>query len=260
MTQRSRSAPPKTALGARRGVLETTQKRPAVSSPEPAGSLERVTYPIARRLRILLTALTAVLLAAAAVFVATPAHAHDELVSTDPDADGTVEVLPDQLTLTFSGVLSTEPGATEVAVMDADGASLTDGEPEVAETTVTQPLMDAATGTITVQWKVVSSDGHPISGEYSFQVAEPQPTPTPTPTATTTESTPAPTQTVEPSPTETPAPASDVSPSVPWVIGGIIAIAIIAAVVYLVATRRRTPPSEPGSPESGPRSAGPTER
>tara|TARA_B100000378_G_scaffold242795_1_gene212223 strand:+ start:406 stop:1059 length:654 start_codon:yes stop_codon:yes gene_type:complete len=217
-----------------------------------------VTHAITLRFRCLLVALTAVLLTIGSLAAAAPAHAHDELVSTDPEADSTVEVLPEELVLTFSGILSTEEGATEIAVTDSAGDSVADGDPEVVETTVTQPLAGDSTGAITVQWKVVSSDGHPISGEFSFDVATP--TPTPTPTASSAEPDPTPTETVAPSPTATPEPSSEVSSAVPWVIGGIVALAVIAAVVYLVASRRRTPPTDPGAHATGPDSAGPSER
>ena len=58
--------------------------------------------------------------------------------------------------------------------------------PLVEGTVVTQPLSGAASGLVTVLWKVVSSDGHPISGEFGFTVTAP-PTPTPTATATPSE-------------------------------------------------------------------------
>ena len=131
--------------------------------------------------------IAAIALAGASVFlVAAPASAHDELVSTDPAAGAAVDALPAQLTLTFSGELATDPGATELQVTDAAGTSLANGDPVVADTTVTQPLAGAASGAITVLWKVVSSDGHPISGEYTFTVTAPAPSPTPTPTPSAT--------------------------------------------------------------------------
>ena len=72
-------------------------------------------------------------------------------------------------------------------------------QPTAQDNVLTQPLEGTASGVITVLWKVVSSDGHPISGEFSF-TATGAPTPTPTQTATPTV-TPTPTETVEPTPT-----------------------------------------------------------
>lgn len=116
--------------------------------------------------------LLAVIVAIALVGVASPAFAHDELVGAVPATGGQVDALPPELVLTFSGVLLDEPGATEVVVTDATGASLTGGDPVLDGTKLTQPLTGSASGVVSVIWRVVSSDGHPVSGEYSFTVGD----------------------------------------------------------------------------------------
>jgi len=121
----------------------------------------------ARTLPALLLGVLLVLFGAAA-----PAAAHDELIGTDPAADAVVAELPASLTLTFSGVLLDDAGTTVVEVLDASCRSLTAGDPVLDGTRVTQPLAGTATGTVTVVWRVVSSDTHPISGEYAFTVGE----------------------------------------------------------------------------------------
>ena len=185
-------------------------------------------------------ALAAVLLAAGSVIIAAPASAHDELVSSDPAADSALDALPAELTLTFSGELSTDPGATELQVTDAAGTSLVDGEPEVDGTVVTQPLTGAASGAVTVLWKVVSGDGHPISGELAFTVTAAPPTPIPTPSQSATV---APTETPEaeptPTPAETPVPVSADSSGVPWILLAVLAVAVLGAVTYLLVSRAR---------------------
>ncbi|MEZ3160910.1 copper resistance protein CopC [Microbacterium sp. BWT-B31] len=198
---------------------------------------------------------------------AEPAAAHDELISATPAADSSVEGLPTEVRLAFSGVLSAEQGATEVAVLDAAGASIASGAPVVQDNTVTQALdaASAATGVVQVLWKVVSSDGHPISGEYSFTVtAAPAPTPTETSTAE-----PAPTAEPEsPQPTETvtsaPAPGEAASSSNPWpwVIGIVVAVLVLGAVSYLVASRVRRDRALDGHGANGTQteSDGPRER
>lgn len=189
-----------------------------------------------------MTLLVAFLLAAGGLLSASPAHAHDELVSSDPAADAALDALPGQLTLTFSGELATDPGATELAVTDASGASLAAGDPVVAGTVVTQALSGTASGVVTVLWKVVSSDGHPISGEYAFTVtAAPAPTATPTdePTATPTDE---PDEIATPEPLVTATPASDdssFSDVWPWVVGGLLVAGLGGAVVYLLVSRAR---------------------
>lgn len=194
-------------------------------------------------LRRLPHALAAILLSlSAAVFVASPASAHDELLETDPAADASVDALPAEITLTFSGLISTEAGANEIAVTDASGTSLVDGEPAVSDTVVTQKLQGEASGAVTVLWKVVSSDGHPISGQYSFTVAgAPTPTPTPTTSPTETASPTQPAQTPAETTTPTAAPSENASSNDvwPWVVGGLIVLAVAAALIYLWTSRAR---------------------
>lgn len=192
--------------------------------------------------RVLASAAAAGLIAVSVLLAAGPANAHDELLSSDPAADATVEELPEQLTLTFTGALTTDAGASEVAVTDAAGTSLVGGDPVIADAVLTQPLEGEASGAITVLWKVVSSDGHPISGAYSFTVTG-APTPTPTSTPTPTETT-SPSPSEEPTGTATPTPPPADEDSTfgdvwPWVIGGILVAAIGGAVVYLLTSRAR---------------------
>jgi methionine-rich copper-binding protein CopC len=171
---------------------------------------------------------------------ASPAHAHDELLGSDPAADSTVDALPAELTLSFSAAIAPDEGASEVQVTDAAGTQLTDGTPTAQDNVLTQPLSGTASGPITVLWKVVSSDGHPISGEFSFTVAgAPTPTDTasPSPTATETAS-PTPSETASPTTTPVPAPAS--ADMTPWIIAGVVVLLlVIAAIVYLLVSRSR---------------------
>ncbi|GAA1987421.1 hypothetical protein GCM10009777_22190 [Microbacterium pumilum] len=189
----------------------------------------------------MIAAFAAVLLSAGGLLVASPAFAHDELVSSDPAAESTLDALPTQLTLTFSADISTEEGANEVQVTDAAGTNLAAGAPTVQDNVLTQPLAGAASGAVTVLWKVVSSDGHPVSGELAFTVA-PAPTPTPTETPTATPApTASPIETITPTPSPSVAPDddSDVEAALPWIIGGIIVAAVGGAVIYLLVSRAR---------------------
>jgi hypothetical protein len=186
------------------------------------------------------------LAAASLLIVAAPASAHDELVSSDPAADATLPGLPAQLTLTFSGDLLGDAGATEVQVTDAAGALLADGSPVVAANVVTQPLSAGATGAIAVKWRTVSSDGHPISGEYAFTVTAPT-TPTPSPTTSPSATpTPSPTATTSPSttpatiaPTAAPAPDQSGGAVLPWIVLVLVGVAVLGGVVYLLVSRAR---------------------
>ncbi len=183
---------------------------------------------------------------------ATPAAAHDELIASDPADGTTVSALPPELTLTFSSFPLDEPGATLLEVTDAAGADLAVGEPVVDGTAVTQALEGDVSGEVTVVWKVVSSDGHPIDGELRFEVAGAA-TSSPTPESVTT-----PPATAEPSATETATPAADDDNDndnasvLPWALGGILVVAAIAAVAYLLGSRARRRRSDgvAGGPEN----------
>ncbi|WP_237204189.1 copper resistance CopC family protein [Rothia endophytica] len=102
-----------------------------------------------------------------------PAHAHDELVSTNPAANTTLDQAPKELELTYSGEIMDVAGANQVRVTNAAGETVTEGEPEVDGTVVTQDLAAQETDdTYTVTWRVVSSDGHPIQGTFTYTVGE----------------------------------------------------------------------------------------
>ena len=164
----SRRKPPACRHGTAQGAPRTGSRR-----------LVRVlshrihTRPFA--LPALAAAVIALMMGVALVLVspAAPASAHDELIGSSPAAGAEVDAVPDELVLTFSGVLLDEPGATQVVVTDAAGTDLTDGDPTLDGTKLTQPLAadTAAAGTVTVIWRVVSSDGHPVSDQFSFSVA-----------------------------------------------------------------------------------------
>lgn len=197
-------------------------------------------------------ALAASLLTALLIFAVAPsASAHDALVSSDPAADSTAETLPEELTLTFSAALIDGEGATAIEVTDAAGSSVTDGAPELDGALVTQPLTTGSAGEYHVIWRVVSSDGHPISGEYSFSVttgSAPETTPpaeetaAPTPTESSTAAP------VTPTANETDAPASSESDGSAWIwIVSILGILVVVGIITWLAIRGRRNPDQAGS-------------
>lgn len=186
--------------------------------------------------RIAAAVLPAVLLVAAGLVMASPAAAHDDLVGADPAPDSSVAVLPAQVTLTFSGAVLAEAGTSVITVTDAAGAALQVGEPVVSGSVVTQPVAGAATGPVTVRWRVVSADGHPISGAFGFLVAAAAPSPT-----TTTDPSPAGPMLVEEDPAATVDAGAEAGgvPLYAWLIGGVAVLLAIALVVWLLAARSR---------------------
>lgn len=193
--------------------------------------------------RIASLGLFAALLSVMFLLIAPPsASAHDELTGSEPAADATVDAVPTQIVLTFSGDVLDAEGTTMLQVTDETGKSYVSGAPSVDGNTVTQPLVEGGpAGEYYVAWKVVSGDGHPIAGEYSFTATTgavvPTPTPTSSPTATPTpeEPTPAPTVTVTETPVPAPAPASPI-----WLwVALIAAILVLAGVAIWLGLRRK---------------------
>ena len=165
---------------------------------------------------MLLAAALGVLLAAGA---SSPAFAHDELLGSDPAAGAVVDAAPSEIELTFSGVLLDEPGATEISVLDAQCRPMGEGDPVLDGTRVRQSLSTTdAAGAVTVVWRVVSSDGHPVAGEYSFAIGEAGP---------------------EPSCAAEPASDGGEADLVPLVVGGVVVLVAAVGVGALAARRRR---------------------
>lgn len=148
--------------------------------------------------RSLITAMATLLLGAGLTLaVATPAQAHDELVSSYPQANSTITSSPAEITLSFSGELIAGMQSAAVEVIAPDGQNIATDAPSEDGTSITQHLApDPPAGLFTVRWKVVSSDGHPISGEYTYTVAPTDAVPSsPAATPSTAPQTPAPTAT-----------------------------------------------------------------
>lgn len=205
------------------------------------------------RISRLFAVLASALVGAALVLLApTAALAHDTLVSSDPADGAALESSPAQLTLDFSAdILDVTP---VVRIVGADGQAVQEVTPAVwgrsAVATLSEPL---PAGEYTVQWRVVSSDGHPIEGDFGITVQN-DPAPTADPAAEATPSadasagaaaqTPAPSSApagAEPSATPSAEPAVENSQSsamMPLLLG-VAAVALIAAIAAVLVSRRR---------------------
>lgn len=128
--------------------------------------------PTARTITALPTAaLRALLLTALAFFtLLTPfnaAHAHDTLLGTLPGANTVSAHVPEKVVLQLNNV-PVKVG-TLVEVKNIEGEIVSTGDIEFEGTTISVPILKGtADSAFTVTWRVVSSDGHPISGSFSF--------------------------------------------------------------------------------------------
>ncbi|MFC6153023.1 copper resistance CopC family protein [Nocardioides yefusunii] len=136
-------------------------------------------------MNLLRTLALAVLAALASlVLPLTAAQAHSGLTGAVPSEGTTVDSLPDEVTLSFSEEVR---APAFVVITGPDRSTHEAGDPTLDGATVTQTF-DAATlegvdpnGRWTVAYRVVSADGHTVSGQTTFTVegAEvPEPTPT----------------------------------------------------------------------------------
>ena len=135
----------------------------------------------------------AALAALAALVAPAAASAHATLTKTSPSASATLTKPPTQVSLTYSEPI--EPRFAIVSVTDAAGKQVTAGPPKRVpgdpKALVTR-LRTISTGWYLVYWRVVSADGHPVRGAFTFAVGPdagpaPQfPIPSLTETATTT--------------------------------------------------------------------------
>ncbi|HET9516778.1 MAG TPA: copper resistance CopC family protein [Actinoplanes sp.] len=173
---------------------------------------------------------------ASVLYAGGPAWAHNELRAAVPAKGAKLKAAPTRVVIAFHQRLN--PDRTTVVVTGAaDRQPVATGKPSVVGDTVTVRIAAALpNGAYTVAYRVVSRDGHPVQGAYSFTVADPSP-----PTA-------APSRAAAPSPaaSQTPAvvvagePAGDEGGS-SWLVGvAVAALMIIAGFVVLGVSRRRS--------------------
>jgi methionine-rich copper-binding protein CopC len=134
--------------------------------------------------------LAVVLAGAALALIAGPATAHSELISVSPADGSTITSAPTQVVLTFNeNVIAI---GDQVSVRDASGALVSDGNPTVVDSTVTQPLKTLTyNGSYSITYRIVSADGHPVESNLSFTLNAPglvTPTASASPGATTSSS------------------------------------------------------------------------
>lgn len=110
--------------------------------------------------------LTAVLVMCALLLGGAPAQAHTDLVSTAPLRDGVVSITTSQLVMVFVDDVS----GAEIEVRDADGVEVTRGSTGSMGRVVEVALDLRRDGQHRVDYRVVGSDGHVISGAWSFRV------------------------------------------------------------------------------------------
>lgn len=109
-----------------------------------------------------------------ALSVAAPlsaAHAHPRLLKATPAADSRSAEAPREIALTFNESL--DVALTRVTLLRgdtqvrADSLHLAAGDDKTVVVSLGEAL---APGSYTVRWQVTGDDGHPVRGEFKFEV------------------------------------------------------------------------------------------
>lgn len=202
-------------------------------------------------------ALPALAAAGLLALVATPASAHNVVVSTTPENGGVLTELPERFDVTTNDQLLVIGDSTNAFVMqirDAAGLYYGDGCVTVEGVAAYTAAELGEAGDYTLAWQLVSADGHTISGEAGFTwqpgpdaelaqgwdtppvcgEARPEPTPEPEPEASAEP-------TVEPTETASPEPADDGAETdlMPVLLTGGALVVVAAALTWLLVARRR---------------------
>jgi copper resistance protein C len=174
-----------------------------------------MTTALRRGVAVTLLAGLALLLGAA------PAFAHARLESSDPADGASLDTAPQRVSLTFSDPMTTD--FTTITVVGPDGEHYEAGDIAASGTTVSagvQPLGPA--GRYEIGFRVVSEDGHPVTGSVAFTM---------TTAGSGTGSPATSTQAQAPTTAQAPAaaaPASDDpdggAPVWPWIVGAVVLV------------------------------------
>ena len=103
---------------------------------------------------------------------ALPASSHEQLVDQEPKSGQVLEAGISEVRLSFSDdLISLDNSAgSDIVILDSNqnpvnnGCAVIDARTAIARADIDTP------GTYQVGWRVVSGDGHPISGSFSFVV------------------------------------------------------------------------------------------
>lgn len=124
-------------------------------------------------MKLFRTLLVLLITFSSAFAISSPASAHDELQSSSPAAGSAVSagLIPIELTFAEAIMESPDGTGTEISVIGPDGSEYADSCIDSIEGGVITDSVDLdKSGEYTVNWRTVSSDGHPVEGSFAFVV------------------------------------------------------------------------------------------
>lgn len=167
----------------------------------------------------------------ALVAVATPASAHTSLESSNPKEGESVAAAPAEIQLTFGEAVTV--GADPIQVTGPDGANWAVGAVKLADAVVSAPVQASGpAGAYTVNYKVISDDGDPVTGAVHFTL-----TAAASPAGSAAPSTSAATPAASPSPSAAAGTSTGGGGFPLW--GWIIVVVVVVALIVLLALRSR---------------------
>jgi copper resistance protein C len=159
---------------------------------------------------------TVTLLAGLALLLgAAPALAHTRLQSSNPTDGASLDAAPEHVSLTFNEEMS--PDFSTITVVGPDGARYETGAVGAEGGTVSTAVLPLGpAGQYKIGYRVVSADGHPVSGEVSFTLTTAgQATTAPAPATSAPAAAPA---------AAAPAESDGGSPVWPWIVGAVVLV------------------------------------
>ena len=103
------------------------------------------------------------------------AFAHGEMVKATPAVDSNVLTAPTEVSIEFDGKLQIigNTNVNSIEVTDNQGQLISSPTSVVEGNKISTKLqLTDITGLVSVHYRIVSEDGHPVEGDYSFTVGE----------------------------------------------------------------------------------------
>jgi methionine-rich copper-binding protein CopC len=103
------------------------------------------------------------------------AFAHGAMVQATPAADSNVLTAPTEVSIEFDGKLQIigDTNINSIEVTDNQGQLISSPASLVEGNKISTKLqLTDITGLVSVHYRIVSEDGHPVEGDYSFTVGE----------------------------------------------------------------------------------------
>jgi copper resistance protein C len=168
------------------------------------------------------------------IVTASPALAHDELIGSSPAAGATLTALPKRVVLHFEEPPA--PQGIKMKVVGPHGGLLNRTGPQLNGSTISETLRPSKRrGDYKISFRIISDDGHPVSGTIRFTVAA---------TAAVVAAPPA--------KTTTPAASSGSSATNTWIAVGAAVIVLGAGAAAASSLRRRRTLIAPMQPALSP--------